>query len=235
MIKKCALIAGGMATRLYPVTKTIPKSLININGKPFISHQLNLLKNNGITEVVICSGYLGDQIKDVIKEGKDFKINVKYSFDGDKLLGTGGTIKKALHMLGDVFFVMYGDSYLPINFKEVSDFYDKTNKKALMVIIKNDNIWDKSNLIYKNNKIIKYDKKDISSDMKYIDYGLGILTKGCFLNIKENDVIDLADIYKDLVNQEQLAGFEVNKRFYEIGSFQGIQETEEYFISLNRQ
>ena len=129
---------------------------------------------------------------------------------------------------------MYGDSYLPIDFKEVSDFFYKNNKKALMTIMKNNNSWDKSNLVYENNRIIKYDKKDVSDNMKHIDYGLSILTKECFLNINENEVIDLADIYKDLVNQNQLLGFEVYKRFYEIGSFEGIEEIKEYFISLNK-
>ena len=106
MITKLALIAGGMATRLYPVTKTIPKSLIDINGKPFISYQLELLKKNGVTEVIICCGYLGNQIEDFVKDGSKFEIDVKYSFDGDKLLGTGGTIKKALPKLGEKCFTV---------------------------------------------------------------------------------------------------------------------------------
>jgi N-acetyl-alpha-D-muramate 1-phosphate uridylyltransferase len=228
MITSLALLAGGLATRLYPVTQKIPKSMIDINGKPFISHQLGLLKKNGIEEVVICSGYLGEQIKDYVKNGEAWDIFVKYSFDGEKLLGTGGALKKALPMLKDVFFVMYGDSYLPVNFREIADFYSGKNIKALMTVVHNEDKWDKSNVEFVNDRIAVYDKKNKTPEMKYIDYGLGIITKECFHGIKENEVVDLADIYKKLVKEEELLGYDVKKRFYEIGSFSGIEETKEF-------
>jgi NDP-sugar pyrophosphorylase family protein len=228
MIYPVAILAGGLATRLYPVTKTIPKSMIELAGKTFISHQIELLKKKGITRVVICTGYLGEQIKDFLKDGTEHGISVDYSFDGDKLLGTGGALKKALPLLGNIFFVMYGDSYLNTDFKSILDYFLSHDKMGLMTVYKNENLWDKSNIIYSEGKILKYDKKDISPEMKYIDYGLGLLRKEAFQNITENEVLDLADLYKELINREGMLGYEVKERFYEIGSSEGLEETEKY-------
>ena len=228
MITSLVLLSGGLATRLRPISHKIPKSLIDINGKPFIEYQLNLLKEQGIIDVVICTGYLGEQIEKCVGDGRKFGLNVKYSYDGEKLLGTAGAIKKALHLLPDVFFVMYGDSYLPLNFKEVSDFFENYKRDALMTIFKNSDQWDKSNVIFEQDQITKYDKKDTTPQMKFIDYGLGIIQKKCFNNVKINEVIDLADIYKSLAENKKLLGFEVKERFYEIGSFDGIKEFNNY-------
>ncbi|MEI8337948.1 MAG: nucleotidyltransferase family protein [bacterium] len=228
MTTSLVLLSGGLATRLQPISHTIPKALIDINDRPFIEYQLNLLKEQGITEVVICIGHLGEQIENIIHDGKKFGINIRYSKDGEKLLGTAGAIKKALPFLPETFFVMYGDSYLPINFKEVSDFFENNKKQALMTVIENNDQWDKSNVIFKDNRIIKYDKKDITSEMRFIDYGLGIMSKKNFDTIKEDEVFDLANIYKDLAIKEELLGFETKERFYEIGSFSGIEEFKKY-------
>ncbi len=230
MIKSLALLSGGLATRLRPVTETIPKSMIDINGRPFIAHQLELLKKKGIEEVVICAGYLGGLIKDYVKDGSAFGINARYSFDGDRLLGTGGAVKKAMPLLEDLFYVMYGDSYLDVDFIKIADFFTGNNKKGLMTVLKNDGWWDKSNVIFEKGRIVNYDKNSKDPGMKYIDYGLGILRKEVFDKIKENEVKDLADIYRDLLNEEQLLGYEVKERFYEIGSFRGIEETREYLL-----
>jgi len=228
MVNSVAILAGGLATRLYPVTKTIPKSMIELSGKPFIWHQIELLKKKNITKVVICAGYLGEQIKDFLKYGNEYGISVDYSFDGDELLGTGGALKKALPLLGDIFFVMYGDSYLNTDFKVILGYFLSHDKMGLMTVYKNDNLWDKSNIIYSEGKILKYDKKDISKEMNYIDYGLGLLRKKAFQNIVENKVLDLADLYKELISREEMLGYEVKERFYEIGSPEGLKETEHY-------
>jgi len=224
MIESTVIIAGGLATRLYPVTKKIPKSMIDINDEPFISHQLKLLKKNGINEVIICAGYLGEMIKNFTGDGRKFGLNIKYSFDGEKLLGTGGAVKKAINLLPDTFFIMYGDSYLPVDFQKISDYFNKNDKNALMTVMENSDKFDMSNVIYQNNKIIKYDKKEKVPEMNYIDYGLGIFKKNIFSNIKENEVIDLANIYKNLIEKDDLLGYEIKERFYEIGSFTGIED-----------
>ena len=228
MITTLVLLSGGLATRLQPISLSLPKSLIDINGKPFIEYQLFLLKKQGITYVVICVSYLGGRIEEFVGDGKKFGIRIQYSYDGDKLLGTGGAIKKALPLLPETFFVMYGDSYLPIDFKKVSDFFQNNKSQALMTVMKNNNKWDKSNVIFKGGKIIKYDKINIVPEMKYIDYGLGLMHKKCFNNVKENEISDLARIYNKLAEEGKLLGFEIKDRFYEVGSFDGIEEFKKY-------
>jgi len=235
MMLAVAILVGGYATRLYPITKAIPKSMLQVSGKPFIIHQFDLLKKNGITKVVICSGYLSKQIEDFIRDGKEFGLSVKFSFDGEKPLGTGGAVKKALSLLGDNFFVMYGDSYLNIDFRSVSDVFLSQNKKGLMTTLRNKDKWGKSNIVFKNGRIINYDKKEKTKDMEYIDYGLSILRKSVFDEIGNEEVFDLAEIYKSLIKKKQMIGYEVKNRFYEIGSAQGLADTEEYLLSLSKE
>lgn len=229
MIDNLVILVGGKATRLYPVTQMIAKAMLDIDGEPFIAHQLRLLKRKGIKKVVICAGYLGEQVKNFVGNGQDFGLKVEFSFDGERLLGTGGAIKKALALLSDDFFVLYGDSYLDSDFKAVAESFRRSKKSGLMTVLRNNDQWDKSNVAYKNNKIIKYDKKDITPDMEYIDYGLGILNKRAFEGFSEM-VLDLADVYQALVKKSEMSGYEIKERFYEIGSFNGLAETKAYIM-----
>lgn len=224
MINTICILAGGKATRLYPMTLEIPKSLIDINGKPFIIHQLEILEKNGITKVVLCLGFLGDMIEAYLSQSEFVKNNfeIKYSYDPEKPPGTGGAIFGALELLPEKFWLMYGDSYLDINFKKISEYFESVNKYGLMTVYKNNNLYDRSNVIFENGIIVKYDKTGFSDDMKYIDYGLGILTGSAFNGFRNS--FDLSEIYHKLLINHQLAGFEVNKRFYEIGSYEGIEE-----------
>ena len=222
------LLAGGLATRLHPITESIPKSMVDINGKPFIDHQLRLLKKQGIESVVICVGYLSNQIIDYVGDGSGFGLRVKYSQDGEELLGTGGSIQNAAEFLDEDFFVMYGDSYLDIDLFKIWKFYQQSKLPALMTVIKNDNQWDRSNVIYRDNKILRYDKKNYSSEMEYIDYGCSIFNKVKFLNFaKQKQKFDLSEIQIKLVAENQLAGYEIFNRFYEVGSHAGISELQE--------
>jgi MurNAc alpha-1-phosphate uridylyltransferase len=228
LITKLVLLAGGKATRLRPVTETIPKSLLEVAGKPFIDHQLELIKRNNITQVVICVSYLGGQVREFVGDGSRYGLKIDYSFDGDTLLGTGGTIKNALDLLDDKFFVMYGDSYLTADFKIISDYFLKGDKSGLMTVFKNEGKWDKSNIDFRDGKIINYDKSIENKNMEYIDYGLGILTKRAFEDFKNENVFDLEAVYKNLLRKEELLGYEVSERFYEIGSFRGLEETKAF-------
>ena len=223
-----AILAGGLATRLYPITKKIPKALVEVAGEPFITHQLRLLMRNGINEIVICVGYLGEMIQDFLGDGKEFGVNLRYSYDGDSLLGTAGALKKALPLLGKMFFVMNGDSYLDCDFQSVYKTFVKSDKRGLMTIFNNQNAWDTSNVIFKNGRIISYDKFNPSPEMDYIDYGLGMFNANVFEHLADGEPSDLAEIYKLLIEQDQLMGYEVYNRFYEIGSPFGLKETEEY-------
>ncbi|MFH1903651.1 MAG: sugar phosphate nucleotidyltransferase [Candidatus Omnitrophota bacterium] len=234
MMPIVVILAGGAATRLYPVTQTIPKAMLELAGKPFIAHQMDLLQHNGVTRVVICAGYLGEQLKNYVKDGRKFKMKVDFSFDGKKLLGTAGAIKKTLPLLEDNFAVMYGDSYLTENFNPIADFFFLSNKKGLMAVFKNDKQRDASNVAYAEGKVIKYDKKNLAAEMKHIDYGLSFFKKEAFAEITENQVYNLADLCKNLAEEDQLAGYEVKRRFYEIGSSKGLDETRSYLEKLRR-
>lgn len=226
------IIAGGEGRRLYPITKTIPKAMIELAGEPFIAHQLRMLKNNGVTRAIICAGYLGEQLKDYIEDGRNFGLKVDFSFDGEKLLGTAGAVKKAFCLLEDNFAVMYGDSYLTADFEPISVAFFSSGKKGLMAVLRNNGQWDTSNVVYADGKIVKYSKKHITPEMKYIDYGLLFFRKEAFAGIAENQVYDLADLCRDLIEKNQLDGYEVEQRFFEVGSFKGLEETRSYLEKL---
>lgn len=223
-----AILAGGLATRLRPITEKIPKALVEVAGRPFIEWQLDYLKAQGVTHVVLCVGYLGEQIRELIGDGSAYGLQVDYSFDGPKLLGTAGALKQAIPLLGDTFFVFYGDSYLPIDFRAVECSFIEQKKPALMTVLKNGDQWDTSNVVFKNGRLIEYNKQKKNSEMNYIDYGLGIVKTSVFSSMPENEPFDLATIYHQLSLQGNLAAYEVFERFYEIGSHQGLKETTEY-------
>ncbi len=223
-----ALLSGGLATRLRPLSEKIPKSLIDVNGTPFIDHQLRLLKNNGIEKVVICAGYLGEMIASYVGDGRSFGLQIVMSYDGDQLLGTAGAIKKASSHLGDSFFVLYGDSYLTCDFSAIQKAYELSGKDALMTVFHNNDLFDKSNVAFKNGKILAYEKEETSWSKDHIDYGLGVFKTALFEKLSMTEPHDLAAVYKTTLNEGRLAAFEVSERFYEIGSFKGLEETKTY-------
>jgi MurNAc alpha-1-phosphate uridylyltransferase len=225
------ILAGGLATRLYPVTRKIPKALINITGRPFIDHQLALLRKKGIIQVVLCVGYLGEQIEEYVGDGSHWGLDVQYSYDGDILLGTGGAVKKALSLLPDTFFILYGDSYLDIDYNAVIERLYEEGLPVLMTIYRNQNAFDSSNILMKGGRILKYDKKSRDPAMEFIDYGLVVIQKKVFDRYPDNEPFDLSDVLSQMVDSGKVATFEEEKRFYEIGSTSGIKETEEYIMT----
>lgn len=229
MTLSVAILAGGLATRLRPITEKIPKSLVQIAGRPFICWQLEFLKSQGIERVILCVGHLGEMIESIIGDGREFGLKIYYSYDGKSSLGTGGAINKALPMLGETFFVLYGDSFLPLKFAQVEVAYKQKKKAALMTVYKNQNKWDASNVLFTDGELHRYDKANPTEDMKYIDYGLSILSSTVFSKYKSGAIFDLADLYYDLAEDSQLSGYEVRQRFYEIGSHKGLKETEDFF------
>lgn len=225
------ILAGGLGTRLAPLTQTVPKALININGEPFIAHQLRLLCSKGIERVVLCVGYLGEMIQEFVGDGHQFGLSVRYSFDGDKLRGTAGAIQRALSLLVDDFFVLYGDSYLPCDYMSVETAFRCSGKQGLMTVFHNMGNWDQSNVELANGSIVKYDKKNRSPQMQHIDYGLGAFHRTAFADLDTASPHDLAKVYQDLLAQDQLAVLEVTQRFYEIGSPAGLNDLSEYLYS----
>ena len=223
-----ALLCGGKATRLGPLAGSKPKALLPVAGEPFIAHQLRFLRQQGIRRVVICSGYLSEQIEAFVGDGGRFDLDVRFSNDGPTLLGTGGAVKKALPFLDKVFFILYGASYLAIDCGAVRDAFEASGKEGLLTVFRNEGKWDTSNIEFSAGIIRRYDKINRAPQMNFIDYGLGIVRESVFKRWSNNLPFDLADLYKQLVEEENLAGFEASNRFYEIGSEAGLAETDSW-------
>ncbi|MFZ0828512.1 MAG: nucleotidyltransferase family protein [Verrucomicrobiia bacterium] len=221
-----AILAGGLATRLRPITEKIPKSLVPVAGKPFLAHQLALLHTRGIRHVVLCIGYLGEMIQRDFGDGSAFGVRLDYSFDGPKLLGTGGAVKRALPLLGDEFFVLYGDSYLPVEYRPIAEFFRRSGKLGCMTVYRNEGRYDTSNVVFRDGEIAVYDKKQRLPEMRHIDYGLSLFKASVFEAGSAAQAFDLAEVMGGLVREKQLAGYEVRERFYEMGSPAGLAELE---------
>jgi MurNAc alpha-1-phosphate uridylyltransferase len=220
-----ALLAGGRATRMYPATLQIAKSMLPVAGEPFLGHQLRMLAAQGLREVVICCGHLEEQLRAYAGDGSRWGCSVQYSPDGDTPLGTGGALRRALPLLGERFLVMYGDSYLPVSLAAVWQAFEQAGKRGLMTLHRNQGRWDTSNVLFKKEEIVRYDKQKQSLEMNHIDYGLSCLHRHAFDGWPEGCRFDLADLLQDLLAKGQLAGYEVRERFYEIGSAAGYAET----------
>jgi NDP-sugar pyrophosphorylase family protein len=228
-----AILAGGLATRLRPTTETIPKALIEVSGEPFLAHQLRLLNRSGIERAVLCIGYRGEQIQQAAGDGSQFGVHLEYSYDGPRLLGTAGALRQALRMLGESFFVLYGDSYLPCDYRAVEQTFLDSGKLGLMTIFHNEGKWDTSNVEFSGGRLLAYDKGARTPRMHHIDYGLGVFRSAAFAALPDGESYDLATLYRDLLVRDELAAHEVSERFYEVGSFVGIRELEEFLRNSN--
>jgi NDP-sugar pyrophosphorylase family protein len=226
-----AILAGGLATRLRPMTEDVPKSLLEVKGEPFVVHQLRLLQSNGIRRVVLCVGHLGELIQRAIGDGAALGLQVDYSFDEPALLGTAGAIRKALPKLGDAFFVMYGDSYLPCDYAAIARNFPSAGVLGMMTVFRNEGKWDTSNVEFEAGKILAYSKTNRTPRMRYIDYGLGVFRAEAFHGLPIGKACDLTELYTNLLQRKQLAAFEVRERFYEIGSPAGLRETAEFLTA----
>jgi NDP-sugar pyrophosphorylase family protein len=219
-----AILAGGFATRLRPVTEKTPKALLNVAGEPFLVHQVRLLHSHGLRKIVLCVGYLGEMIEAKLGDGSSLGVQIAYSFDGATLLGTGGALKRALPILGERFLVIYGDSYMPVDYSAIVDAFVLSGKPALMTVLENEGRWDSSNVCFDAGEIRRYDKKRRTPEMRHIDYGVGVLNAAVFAPYPDNVPFDLAEVYSHLVSEKQIAAYEVKQRFYEIGSREGLAE-----------
>lgn len=225
MSHQCAILAGGLATRLRPKTLHMPKSMIPHGGRPFLEHQLELLKRGGITRALLCIGYLGHQIKDHFGTAWN-GVEIEYSFEGNELLGTGGALRKAADKLDDSFLVLYGDSYLMIDYEDIYARFTRVAEPALLTVYRNTDDHYPNNVLFEDGTIKLYDKGHPATEMKHIDLGLSVLEREVIEGIPESELFDLADLYRTLSLEGQLAGVEVTQRFYEAGSPHGVEEFE---------
>jgi NDP-sugar pyrophosphorylase family protein len=220
-----AILAGGLATRLRPITQTIPKALVPVAGEPFLTHQFKLLSRQGIRDIVLCVGYLGEQIEAVYGDGKAHGMRIHYSYDGPDLRGTAGALRRALPLLGDAFFVLYGDSYLEIDYLAVQQKFIENGASALMTVMENSQGTEPSNVWFEDGRVVVYDKKQRRPEMRHIDYGLSIYRSKCLADYAGSD---LSGLQSELARQNSLAGFEITIPYYEIGSPAGLAALEEH-------
>jgi NAD(P)-dependent dehydrogenase (short-subunit alcohol dehydrogenase family)/choline kinase len=226
-----AVWAGGLATRLRPLTETIPKALIEVAGRPLILHQPALPWANGIEHVVVCLGYRGAQLVATLRHEPQPALDVDVVHDGDHLLGTAGALRGVSAKLGSAFFVLYGDSYLTCPFEPVQSAFEAASKLGLMTVFRNNGQFDRSNIVFRDGKILVHDKRLHTPDMLHIDYGLGILNTEALARVPTDVPYDLAALYADLLGEGQLAAYEATERFYEIGSTEGLEDTRAYLES----
>lgn len=218
------ILAGGMATRLRPLTEAVPKSMLPVNGVPFLEHQLCLLRRHGVTDIVLCIGYLGDAIKGYFGDGRRFGLQISYSEEKGRLLGTAGAVKQAQPLLREEFFVTYGDSYLMLDYGEIMAYFRRSHKLGLMVVLRNEDRWDRSNVVVADGLVEIYDKRRRLPGMVHIDEGLSLLRKEALSLIPDGAVMDLEEFHQALIRQRELMAYEVQQRFYEIGSLRGLEE-----------
>ena len=223
-----AILAGGLATRLGSLTREQPKSMVRVHGRPFLEYQLENLSHDGVRDVVLCIGHLGEQIEERFEDGRRFGVNIKYSHEGERLLGTAGALKNAVRLLDSEFFVMYGDSYLFLDYNAIMAYFRGHNKLGLMVVYQNRDLYDKSNVMAENGIVKVYNKSKKSDKMIYIDYGASILRKETLELVPPDEIYPLDNLFASLVEHGELLAYEVYDRFYEIGSPQGLREFEKY-------
>lgn len=223
-----AILAGGFATRLGPLVRESPKNLLLINGRPFVDWQLELLTENGFTDFVFCVSHRSEMIQDYLGDGSSLGINISYSHDGSKQLGTGGAIKNAIPKLGSEFGVVYGDSYLLAEYSKIEQEFLVSKKLALMTIFRNENLFEPSNVEFQNGILKNYQKVKNDVNMKYIDYGLTYFRDAAFRAWSDLDTFDLGSVSHELSIQGQIDGFEVEEAFFEIGSLEGIDRLSKY-------
>jgi NDP-sugar pyrophosphorylase family protein len=230
---QCIILAGGMGTRIRERSGDLPKALIPVLGKPFIFYQLAWLARQAVTRVVLSLGYRGSRIKSAVGDGSQFGLSVAYADEGDALRGTGGALRfiADLELLESSFFVLYGDSFLPIDLARMWRV-SKDGRACTMAVLRNLGRWDKSNVVFKDGNILLYDKfanEAAAAAMEYIDYGISVLTRDVIRSgIPSGEVFDLAKLLNRLSLQRRLKGHEVLERFYEIGSPQGLDDFEAY-------
>jgi NDP-sugar pyrophosphorylase family protein len=226
-----AILAGGLATRLGTVAQRVPKAMVEVAGRPFIAHQLAGLRDGGVRRVVLCVGHLGEQVEAYVGDGAAHGLAVRYSYDGPALLGTAGALRRAAPLLGEVFWVLYGDAYLEIDFAAVLAELGRRRGLGIMLVLRNENRWDRSNVVFRDGRLVRYDKARPTPDMTHIDYGAAVLRAALLARIPPDRPGDLADVYRDLVEEGLLTGYEVSRRFYEIGSPAGLAEAQRYLAA----
>lgn len=223
---QAVILAGGLGTRLLPITRTIPKAMIPVRGRPFLEYQLALLKHHGVTDIILCIGYLGDMLESHFGDGSRLGVSIRYGREGDRLLGTAGALRNVEGLLDEDFFVTYGDGYLAMDYQRAMAYFRQRHRLGLMVVYKNRDRYERSNVVVRGQFIAAYDKHSKLRGMEYIDFGVSILRKEAIRQVGPGRASSLEELYAGLITQQQLLAHRARHRFYEIGSPQGLSEFE---------
>ena len=224
---QAVILVGGLATRLRPLTETVPKSMLLVAGKPFLEHQIALLRKSAVRNIVLCVGYLSEMIQDYFGDGSRFGLTITYSRETETLLGTGGCLRHAAPFLEEDFLVTYGDSYLMLDYQHVMRVFRSSGMPGMMVVYRNEDRWDRSNVIVENNTVTFYSKTERRPNTVYIDAGVSALRKETLRLLPQHDPVGLDVLLHDLTLQGRLHAYEASQRFYEIGSFAGLNKLQE--------
>ena len=227
------ILAGGLGTRLGGLVADTPKPLLEVAGRPFLAHQLDLLRRHGARRIVMCVGYLGERIEARIGDGNELGLTIRYVYDSPGLDGTAGAIRNASNELGDEFLVLYGDTYLRLDYRGVVGAFRRSGKLGLMTVLRNEGAWDRSNALYVDGRVVRYDKENPGPDMQWIDYGLGAMRREA-LDVAGAEEPELPAVYRELAARGQLAGYEATERFYEIGTEASLAETEAFLRAVSK-
>ena len=222
------IFCGGLATRLGAVAQDVPKSMIRIEGRPFLEHQLLFLKEHNVTDIILCVNHLAEKIEEYFGDGKRFGVSIRYSHDGPVPLGPIGALKKAEALLDPMFFIMYGDSYVFVDFQKMYSFFLKQEALAMMTVFKNNDAIDASNIVVQNGMITHVGREHKTSQMVYIDYGVSILRKKALVRVPKDTLYTTVAFFSDLSTRKQLLGYEIKHRFYHIGTPESLEEFRGY-------
>jgi N-acetyl-alpha-D-muramate 1-phosphate uridylyltransferase len=222
---QCVILAGGRGNRLGPLTQDLPKALVDVAGRPFLEYQLELLRTGGVSEIVLCVGYLGSVVERTIGDGSRLGLSIRYSHDGPEPLGTAGAVRNALPLLGESFLVSYGDTLLTVDHSAVARAHGYSGLPALMTVLKNENRYAPSNAIVERGLVAAYGKSPPPRSARWIDYGLLAFNREA---IAHSTDADLEPVLAKLARERQLAAYEVDERFYEIGDQAGLAETTDF-------
>ena len=227
-------MAGGLGTRLGSITKKLPKTMVPVNGRPFLEYEISLLKSSGVDEFVLCVGHLGEMVEAHFEDGRRLGVDIRYSYDGPRLLGAAGALKRAEHLLHETFFVTYGDAYLRAEYPALMRKLVESGRQGVMAVYENHDAYGKSDLVVRDGMVVKYDKRGHEEAMNWINFGVSALAKGALALVPPETECNEEEFYGRLIERGELLAFPVKERFYEIGTPASLREFELFISSTRR-
>jgi N-acetyl-alpha-D-muramate 1-phosphate uridylyltransferase len=219
---------GGLGTRLSPLTMTVPKPMVQVGGKPFLEHEIGLLKRSGVGDFVLCVGHLGEQVEAHFGDGSGLGVRIRYSHDGPRLLGPAGALKRAEPLLAESFFVTYGDAYLRADYRAIMNTLLGSDKLAVMAVYENHNKFGRSDVVVSGGRVVRYDKGGSGAGMEWVNFGVSAMRRSALALVPAGRECGEEEFYGELIRRGELLAFPVKERFYEIGTPDSLREFERF-------